>query len=252
MDAEAAGLEEGGDLHFQHGDLYEDLHAVPDPILAPRRSGYYGIVTFAADFQFTLYGDPDVRGGMAVWQNINAPGYFTQNTSSNVIMVTAVDQLARTFELLSDEEIQASAMKVLREMFGNDIPEPDDIVVPRWTLDPLYRGSYSNWPLGVLDQHHENLRQPVGNGRVMFTGEAMSPDAFGYVQGAWTQGEETGGRIGKCLTGGACPDAEIYEALKTCNQAGSEETGLRTRGVSRMAKRHGRPGGRRVRQRGGS
>lgn len=167
-------------------------------------------------------------------------------------MVTAVDQLARTFELLPDEEIQASAMKVLREMFGDDIPDPDDIVVPRWNSDPLYRGSYSNWPLGVLDQHHENLRQPVGDGRIMFTGEAMSPDAFGYVQGAWTQGQETAQRIGQCLSGGDCPQAEVYETLKTCNQAATDETLLRSRGVSRMAKRHGRPGGRRVRRRGGS
>jgi polyamine oxidase len=160
-------------------------------------------------------------------------------------MVTAVDDLARAYELYPDEQIQEEAMNVLREMYGSDIPDPEDIIIPRWNIDPLYRGSYSNWPLGVLDDHHENLRQPVGEGRVMFTGEAMSPEAFGYVQGAWDEGIATADKIGKCLNGGDCENAEIYEALKTCAQTPSSE-GVSKRGVSRMAKRNGSPRSSRV------
>lgn len=132
-------------------------------------------------------------------------------------------------------------MNVLREMYGDDIPEPEDIVVPRWNIDPLYRGSYSNWPLGVLDDHHENLRQPVGEGRVMFTGEAMSPEAFGYVQGAWSEGIATARKIGECLTKGDCEEPTIYEALKTRPQTASSGAGVNRRGLSRMAKRNGSP-----------
>ena len=187
-----------------------------------------------------LYGDPDVRGRFAAWQNINAPGYIPQNTSTNVLMVTAVDDLARAYELYPDEQIQEEAMKVLREMYGPDIPEPESIVVPRWNIDPLYRGSYSNWPLGVLDDHHENLRQPVGEGRVMFTGEAMSPEFFGYIQGAWTEGIASADVVGKCLKNEECEQPVIYEALKTCPQTASGE-GVSRRGISKMAKRNGSP-----------
>ncbi|WVR09269.1 hypothetical protein IAU60_006334 [Kwoniella sp. DSM 27419] len=130
------------------------------------------------------------------------------------------EQQARRNEELSDEEIQEEVMQVLKEMYGDDIPQPDDILVPRWTLDPLFRGSYSNWPLGALDQHHSNLRLPVGDNRVHFTGEAMSEEAFGYIQGAWDEGLSTAGVIAACLNG-TCPDATAYEALKTCAQDGT-------------------------------
>lgn len=141
-------------------------------------------------------------------------------------MVTAIDNLARRNEELSDEEIQEETFAVLQEIYGPDIPSPADILVPRWSLDPLYRGSYSNWPLGALDQHHENLRKPVGSGKLHFSGEAMSEEYFGYVQGAWDEGLKTAAVIGACLNDSDCPATEVYEALTTCEQA---ETQLRKR-----------------------
>lgn len=156
-------------------------------------------------------------------------------------MVTAVDEFARDNERRTDEEVRDDVMGVLREMYGN-IPDPDDIIVPRWNSDPLYRGSYSNWPLGVLDQHHQNLGQPVGNGRVMFTGEAMSEEAFGYVQGAWNEGKNTAVKIGECLVNSDCPEVEIFEALKICDQQASAEN-LRKRKQSMIPRRAGQPGG---------
>lgn len=164
-------------------------------------------------------------------------------------MVTAVDVLAREYENLSDEDIQAQAMVVLREMYGNDIPDPTDILVPRWTHDPLYRGSYSNWPIGVLDEHHENLRQPVGGDRLWFSGEAISEAAYGYVQGAWLEGQNTATTIGECLVNGNCTTVEVYVALTTCAQVESEEAKIMKRGMrqskrgNKQARRHGRPGG---------
>lgn len=166
-------------------------------------------------------------------------------------MVTAVDALAREFENLSDDDIVEQAMVVLREMYGSSIPPPTSVVVPRWTLDPLYRGSYSNWPIGVLDQHHSNLRQPVGQDRVWFTGEAMSEEAFGYVQGAWNEGKATAQSVGSCLTAGECLGARVYPALKTCEQEVATEqpfSAPNTQGQGRENKggapmRHGVPGG---------
>jgi polyamine oxidase len=57
------------------------------------------------------------------------------------------------------------------------IPEPTAFFFPRWSSDPLYRGSYSNWPPTFTPRHHANLRTPLG--RLWFAGEALSEKYFG-------------------------------------------------------------------------
>lgn len=54
-------------------------------------------------------------------------------------------------------------------------------------------GSYSNWPVGVTLEKHQNLRANVD--RLWFAGEASSSLWFGYMQGAWFEGQETGQRV---------------------------------------------------------
>lgn len=67
---------------------------------------------------------------------------------------------------------------MLRAMYPNtSIPEPTDFYYHRWNADPLYRGSYSNWPPSFFVGHHENMRANVG--RVYFGGEATSQKYFG-------------------------------------------------------------------------
>ena len=44
------------------------------------------------------------------------------------------------------------SMAVLRKMFGSDIPDAIDIVVPDWIDDPLTYGTYSSWPTGYVNQ----------------------------------------------------------------------------------------------------
>ena len=69
-------------------------------------------------------------------------------------------------------------MEVLRAMFPNVvIPAPTAFLFPRWLTDPLYRGSFSNWPASFVPQHVTNLRAPVG--RLWFSGEATSEKYFG-------------------------------------------------------------------------
>ena len=37
-------------------------------------------------------------------------------------------------------------MEVLRRIFGEDMPEATDIMIPRWYSDRFYRGTFTNWP----------------------------------------------------------------------------------------------------------
>ena len=69
-------------------------------------------------------------------------------------------------------------MSVVRSMFPNiTVPEPTDFFFPRWHSNPLFRGSYSNWPPSFYIKHLDNLRANVG--RLYFAGEATSRKYFG-------------------------------------------------------------------------
>jgi polyamine oxidase len=172
--------------------------------------------------QFTFYADPEVTGRWPVWQNLNAAGFLNGSTDGHIYFNTHVGAEAHRISRMSDEDVQAEAMVKLREIHGNDIPEPLDILVPRWDLDPLFMGAYSNWPIGQLNEHHWNLQQPIGKHKeVFFTGDANSREMFGYVQGAWEDGKETATRLAGCLTGDDCSSTLIYESIQTCISAGS-------------------------------
>ena len=70
-------------------------------------------------------------------------------------------------------------MDVLHTMYPDmaDMPEPTSILVHRWYNDPLTRGSYSNWPAGFFQEHHDNLRATVDD-RLWFTGVHCSRKYF--------------------------------------------------------------------------
>ncbi|KAI7871260.1 hypothetical protein BDF14DRAFT_1993399 [Spinellus fusiger] len=166
---------------------------------------------FWDDTQFTLYADPVERGRYAVWQNLNAPGYLKGGPSTNVLFVTVTQEESYAVEAMTDAEVQAEIMEVLRSMYGPKIPEPTSILFPRWHSNPLFRGSYSNWPIGELSEHHANMKAPLQN-RLFFAGEAMSTNYFGFLQGAWFSGAETGDAVAQCIKG-RCPRSPYYPEI---------------------------------------
>ncbi|KAL4960083.1 uncharacterized protein BDV14DRAFT_205013 [Aspergillus stella-maris] len=69
----------------------------------------------------------------------------------------------------------------------------------RWTQTEWAYGSYSNWPPATSLQSHQNLRANLGN--LFFAGEATSQEFFGYLQGAYLEGQYTSECIASCLHG---------------------------------------------------
>lgn len=65
---------------------------------------------------------------------------------SNILVVTLTNGESKRVENQSDEETLKEAMEVLRDMFGPNIPNATDILVPRWWNNRFQRGSYSNYP----------------------------------------------------------------------------------------------------------
>ncbi|KAI8062333.1 uncharacterized protein B0P05DRAFT_556564, partial [Gilbertella persicaria] len=166
---------------------------------------------FWDDQQFTVWADPDQRGYYAAWQNLNTPGFLPDNSTSHIFFVTVTQDMSYRVEDMTDEEVKKEIMVVLRRMYGDDIPEPTDFMFPRWHTNPLFRGSYSNWPIGEMDEHHANMKAPIQN-RVFFAGEAMSAEYYGFLQGAWFSGAETGLHVSQCIQKN-CPAADYYPEI---------------------------------------
>jgi monoamine oxidase len=94
---------------------------------------------------------------------------------------------ALTLETLTDDQIAAQMLGVLRMVQGGPIPDPTEIVITRWGRDPFSNGSYSFLPVGSSPSDQDTYGQPVG-GRILFAGEATSVDRYGYADGALSTG----------------------------------------------------------------
>jgi len=105
-----------------------------------------------------------------------------------------------------DEEVKAVAMKSLRAMFGDGIPEPDAMVFPRWLSDPWSRGGYSYPGVGSDPDDCAAHARPLGD-RVFFAGEATEPVEYGTVHAALWSGEQTAEAIFRVATGTAASRA---------------------------------------------
>ncbi len=115
----------------------------------------------------------------------------------------------------SDAEVTAVAMRSLRAMFGDDIPEPEAMVFPRWLSDPWSRGGYSYPGVGSDPDDCTAHARPLGN-RVFFAGEATEPVEYGTVHAALWSAEQTAEAIFRLATGiDASRDARPWAGART-------------------------------------
>ncbi|KAK0432129.1 amine oxidase [Armillaria borealis] len=164
---------------------------------------------FWFDTELALYADP-TRGTYPVWQSLDHPNFFP---GSGLIFATVTGDWSLRVEALSDEQVQKEALEVLRKMYPNaTIPEPTEFLFPRWNSDPLYRGSYSNWPPSFFSQHHDNLRSNID--RLYFAGEATSQKYFGFLQGAYDEGLKVATNMVECMRGDGCVALQHVESVK--------------------------------------
>ncbi|KAG0743615.1 hypothetical protein G6F57_010068 [Rhizopus arrhizus] len=179
----------------------------------------YAVCTFSLGVLqsdlFALYANNATQHGgyYTVWQNLNAPGYLSQS-SQPILMVTTTHIESQRIERMSNHQVKVEIQEVLDTMFSNSEPI-QDILIPRWHQHPLFRGSYSNWPIGASREHHANMRAPLEN-RLWFAGEAMSADYYGFLHGAWLEGQSVAHDVLQCLEG-TCPDHAKYEYVTGCD-----------------------------------
>lgn len=163
---------------------------------------------FWFDTESALYADLE-RGRYPVWQSLDHPKFLPD---SGILFATVTGDFSKRIEALSDEQVQSELIGVLRTMYPHeDIPQPLDFHFKRWRADPLFRGSYSNWPPSLYSEHHTNLRANLG--RLWFAGEATSLTHFGFLHGAYFEGEKVGGEVATCVQGGGCPGLRYTESV---------------------------------------
>ncbi|RZC57036.1 hypothetical protein C5167_004339 [Papaver somniferum] len=137
------------------------------------------------------------RGYYTMWQQLE-----NEYPGANCLLVTVTDDESRRVEQQPDSETLAEIMDVLRNMFGKNIPDATDILVPKWWSDRFYKGTFSNWPIGVDQHEYDQIRAPVG--RVYFTGEHTSEHYNGYVHGAYLAGIDSANILVKCAKKKMC------------------------------------------------
>ena len=95
----------------------------------------------------------------------------------------------------SDKAIVEDAMRTLRIMHGDDIPEPLDVQLTRWHRDPFARGSYSFNALGTTPATRDALAAPL-EGALFFAGEATERNYFSTTHGAYLSGVRAAREMG--------------------------------------------------------
>ncbi|KAF7361326.1 Amine oxidase [Mycena sanguinolenta] len=164
---------------------------------------------FWFDTQFALYADRE-RGRYPVWQGLDLENFMP---GSGIVFATVTGDYSQRIERMSDAEVQAEVLEVLRTMFPNTtIPTPTAFFFPRWFSDPLYRGSFSNWPSGFVSPHHTNIRANIGQ-RLWFAGEGTSQKYFGFLHGAYFEGLDIGKRVANCLNTCKCASLPFTEEV---------------------------------------
>jgi monoamine oxidase len=110
--------------------------------------------------------------------------YYTEQP---ILLCFNAEQFGRDIELWSDEDIIIDAMRVLRRMYGSEIPDPNGYFITRWGQDPFSYGSYSAFGIGASPADCEALGEAVEE-VLFFAGEATHPEYSATVHGALLSG----------------------------------------------------------------
>ena len=112
---------------------------------------------------------------------------FVPFTGEPVLMAFHGGERGFALEDLSDDDIVAGAMRTLRLMFGDDIPEPEGVLITRWGKDPFSFGAYSHIPPFASGDDYDALAEPVDD-VLSFAGEATSREYPSTLHGAYLSG----------------------------------------------------------------
>ncbi|MFN8593232.1 MAG: FAD-dependent oxidoreductase [Thermomicrobiales bacterium] len=123
-----------------------------------------------------------VRGLWSYWVD------YTRVVDEPMLIGFNAARTGAAIEAKSDAETIASAMTVLRTIYGVTVPEPESHLITRWNHDPFALGSYSHIPPGATGADYDELGRSIDH-RLFFAGEATTRQYPQTVAGALLTGE---------------------------------------------------------------
>lgn len=99
----------------------------------------------------------------------------------------------RSMAQWSDVEAEEHVARMIRRVYGAEVPAPDWLLGSRWTTDPFSIGSYTFIPVGASRADLVAFTERWG--RLSFAGEHTAPDHYGTLHGAWDSGVRAANQI---------------------------------------------------------
>jgi monoamine oxidase len=107
--------------------------------------------------------------------------------TTNALMTFAYADYARQTESMTDAQVINEIMLHLKDIYGNGIPNPTNMLRTKWQSNQNTFGSYSYTAVGSEMQHFDILANEINN-KVFFAGEHTEIDYFSTAHGAYLSG----------------------------------------------------------------
>lgn len=109
--------------------------------------------------------------------------------SSNVpILIRMISGKMAEFYETQCEKFVEDTMKILKDFFGDHIPDPEITFQTRWKSEEFSLGSYSYLGVNATPEDCLKLAAPI-DGKIFFAGEATIPHPLATAHGAYKSGE---------------------------------------------------------------
>lgn len=136
---------------------------------------------FWDDVQYISY-TPEAKDKFNYFVNVKK-----MNPSVNALMTFAYADYARQTETMTDTQVINEIMTHLRDIYGNSIPNPKNMLRTKWDSNENAFGAYSYTAIGTEMRHFEDLAAAV-NDKLFFAGEHTEVDYFSTAHGAYLSG----------------------------------------------------------------
>jgi len=136
---------------------------------------------FWDDEQYICY-TPEIRDKFNYFVNVKK---FHPNV--NGLITFAYADYARQTETMTEVQIIDEIMAHLKDIYGNNIPNPTNILRTKWQTNENSYGAYSFTQVGTEMQHFEDLAEEI-NDKLFFAGEHTEVDYFSTAHGAYLSG----------------------------------------------------------------
>ncbi len=129
---------------------------------------YFGIMT-------------EEKGRWNYWLN------YRTFSDQNILLGLSVGAYAPVADRMSDAEQIADGLAVLRDVWGDAVGEPIEVLQTHWATDPYALGAYAYLEGGGRPSQCDDLADPIEN-RLFLTGEHTTFDYKGTIHGAYMMG----------------------------------------------------------------